>query len=152
MNQSAPQRYRAVILKANDTCFLNVDLDVFARSRLEPLADAFGARVLPLYVGAHGNRFRAHFELDASPRAGADRLIVGLVRLVRTLPPSARAIWNRAYRRDFNIGIQAGITPDSYELSLKPETLRLASSVNARIVVTIYAAQRWAGRRASSPP
>jgi hypothetical protein len=55
-------------------------------------------------------------------------------------------VWNQAYRRDFNVGIQAGLKPHSYELSLKPETLKLVSSVNARVVVTIYAAEVPAAR------
>jgi hypothetical protein len=71
----------------------------------------------------------------------ADALIVDLVRLVKSLPRAARVVWNQAYRRDFNVGIQAGLKPHSYELSLKPETLKLVSSVNARVVVTIYAAE-----------
>ena len=118
-----------------------MDLDVFARSSLEPLAEAFGSKVVPLYVGPHGNRYRAHFELSASHRKSADALIVGLVRLVKNLPRAARIVWYQAYRRDFNMGIQGGFKPHSYELPLKPETLKLASSVKARVVVTIYAAE-----------
>jgi hypothetical protein len=121
------------------TCFLNVDLDVFAASPLETLADGFGRRALLLHAGRHGRHFRAHFELHASPRASADRLIAGFVRLVDGLPPRTRALWNSASRRDFNIGIQAGIDPHAFEVFLTPETLRLASSVNARIAVTVYA-------------
>jgi hypothetical protein len=132
------------------TYFLNVDLDVLARSSLEPLAAALGNRVFPLYVGRHAHHFRAHFELHASPRKGANALIVGLARLVKELPPKARAVWNGAYRRDFNIGIQAGSVPDSYELFLTPDALSLASSVNARIVLTIYAATASTSRRPSA--
>lgn len=124
-----------------DTNFLNVDLDVFSRASLEPLAVAFGPRVLQLYVGRDGGRYRAHFELSAASRTSADAVIVGLVRLVKSLPRAARTVWNEAYRRDFNIGVQGGFWPRSYELSLKPETLKLVSSVNARVVLTIYAAE-----------
>jgi hypothetical protein len=131
----------------SETYFLNVDLDVFARSSLEPLAPAFGSSVLQLYVGPRGNRFAAHFELRRH-RTGADATIAGLVRLVKDLPRTARAAWNQAYRRDFNIGIQGGLKPYSYELSLKPETLKLVSSVNGRLVVTVYAAD---GPARSSP-
>jgi hypothetical protein len=97
--------------------------------------------VSQLYVGPRGNRYGAHFELRASHRKSADALIVDLVRLVKSLPRAARVVWNQAYRRDFNVGIQGGLKPHSYELSLKPETLKLVSSVNARVVVTIYAAE-----------
>jgi hypothetical protein len=129
----------------DQTYFLNVDLDVFSRSSLEPLAAAFGSKVIPLYVGPHGSRYRAHFELGGSHRKSADALIVGLVQLVRNLPRAARLVWNQAYRRDFNIGIQGGFKPHCYELPLKAETLKLVSSVNARVVVTIYAADAPGG-------
>ena len=128
------------------TTFLNVDLDVFARSSLEPLAAAFGSRVFQLFVGLHGNRYGAHFELRAQHKT-ADARIVALVNLVKGLPRPARAIWNQAYRRDFNIGIQGGVRPHSYELSLKPETLELVSSVDARLVVTVYATEGRRGAR-----
>ena len=135
----------------HDTRFLNVDLDVFSRQPLEALGVAFGSKVSQLYVGRDGRRYRAHFELSAANRTSADALIVGLVRLVKSLPRAARTVWNAAYRRDFNIGVQGGFRPRSYELSLKPETLKLVSSVNARVVLTIYAAEipgRDAGVRA----
>lgn len=74
---------------------------VFARI----ISLAFGPRVSQLYVGPHGNHYSAHFELRASPRAGADALIVSLVQLVKSLPKAARLVWNQAYRRDLNIGI-----------------------------------------------
>jgi hypothetical protein len=133
------------------TYFLNVDLDVFSRYSLAPLAAAFGSKVIQLHAGPHGNHHRAHFELNASSRKSADALIVGFVRLVKALPQTARAVWNRAYRRDFSIGLQAGFKPHSYDLALKPTTLRLVSSVNARVVVTIYAAELPAARAHRDP-
>jgi hypothetical protein len=129
----------------NETYFLNVDLDVFARSPLEPLAAAFGSSVIALYVGRDGKHFRAHFELSASGRKNADALIAAFVQLVKGLPRAARLTWNRASRRDFNIGIQAGFTPASFEIALNAGTLRLASSVNAHVVVTVYGAERVPG-------
>lgn len=101
---------------------------VFARI----ISLAFGPRVSQLYVGPYVNHYSAHFELRASPRAGADALIVSLVQLVKSLPKPARLVWNQAYRRDLNIGIQGGLKPRSYELILNPETLKSVSSVNAR--------------------
>ena len=130
-----------------ETSFLNVDLDVFARSSLERLAAALGSNVSQLYVGPHGNRHGAHFELRSSRRRSADALIVGLVQLVKNLRGTPRELWNQADRRDFNIGIQGGLKPYSYELSLNPATLKSVGSVNARVVVTIYGAEG-----AAAPP
>ena len=59
---------------------------------------------------------------------------------MRRLPRAERLVWDRAQLREFNIGIQAGAGPPSYELRLDPETVRAAASINAAIGVTIYGA------------
>jgi hypothetical protein len=139
MNPKQPRPQRR---ERNETYFLNVDLDVFARFPLEPLAAAFGSSVIPLYVGRYGSHFRACFELSTSRRKNADALMADFVELVKSLPRAARLAWNRAYRRDFNIGIQAGFTPASFEIGLNTSTLKLVNSVNARVVVTVYGSER----------
>ena len=139
MNPKQPRPRRK---ERNETYFLNVDLDVFARFPLEPLATAFGSSVIALYMGRHGNHFRACFELSASRRKNADAVMADFVELVKSLPRAARLAWNRAYRRDFNIGIQAGFTPPSFEIGLNTGTLKLVNSVNARVVVTVYGTER----------
>jgi hypothetical protein len=136
--------------QADETHFLNVDLDVLSRQPLEPLAKGFGRRVTELYVGREGKQFAAHFELASSFRKDADALIVGFVRLVRALSPAGRAAWAGAYRRDFNIGIQGGGKPHSFELTLKSETLSLIRAVDANLVVTVYAADQAVSRAASA--
>jgi hypothetical protein len=135
MKQRPPRATRA---EDSATRFLNVDLDVFASVPLERLAVVLGARALVLHVGRHGRTYRAHFELRRQ-HASADRTIRELVALLRRLPRPSRALWNRADRRDFNIGIQGGRHPHSYEIGLQPATLQLISSVNARLVITVYA-------------
>jgi len=123
------------------TTFLNVDLDVTSRSRLESLVEAFGSQVHVLYVGREGTRYAAHLELaDASP-ASADFAIRALAVLVKRLPQAKRKLWDRAQYREFNIGIQAGLSPKSYELRLRPETLKRVASVGGRVGITVYAAQ-----------
>ena len=124
------------------TRFLNVDLDIWSASPLDPVLQAFGRKVAVLYSDKEGRgRYVAHLELMHSglPEDTADRLIHGFVRLIRKLPPRARAFWNRARRRDFNVGIQAASRPHSYELPVQPATLQAIASVNARLVVTVYA-------------
>jgi hypothetical protein len=129
-------------IKDDEARFMNVDLDVFSRRSLVPLADALGEKVSQMYVGREGRHYGAHFELAYSYGKDADRLIVALVRLVKGLPPIGRQAWAHAYRRDFNIGIQGGLRPRSLELAVKPETLNLIRAVNARLVITVYAADQ----------
>jgi hypothetical protein len=96
----------------DQTYFLNVDLD-FVQSSLEPLAAALVPKCLSsvsqLYVGQHGNRYGAHFESRASPRAGADSLLLSMVRLVKDYRGAPEWSGIAAYRRDFNIGIPGGL-------------------------------------------
>jgi len=75
-------------------------------------------------------------------RKNADAVMADFVELVKSLPRAARLAWNRAYRRDFNIGIQAGFRPRSFEIGLNTGTLKLVNSVNARVVVTVYGTER----------
>jgi len=119
---------------------MNVDLDVYSRRSLQPLADALGARASQLYVGPIDRHYGAHFELALSYNKDADALILGFVRLIKGLSRPGRRSWGHAYRRDFNIGIQGGVKPRSFEVALKPQTLALMRAVNARLVVTVYAA------------
>jgi hypothetical protein len=123
-----------------ETTFLNVDLDIWSRSPLEPLVAALGKKVCVLHVGKEARRHGAHLELARSGgRAhNADQVIRRLAKLVTSLPRSQRTLWNRAQVRAFNVGIQAATKPFSYELRLQPETLAAIASVNGRLVVTVY--------------
>lgn len=127
------------------TSFLNVDLDIRSRSALEPLVEAFGARVIALHVGRVGGRSQARLELAPAP-TGADDALRRFVRLVRRLPRVARRDWNRATSREFNIGIQAAARPHSFELAIRPATLSAVAAIGGRIGLTVYGAVRPSDR------
>jgi hypothetical protein len=116
--------------------FLNVDLDVYSRSNLAPLAAALEPKTFILYAGREVNRYGAHFELCGLPKS-ADAAILGLAALIRSLPSAARKLWDTATTRDFNIGIQANAT-GSWKTELSIRSIQLVASLNARIVVTVY--------------
>ncbi len=122
-----------------ETMFLNVDLDILSRHPLEALVAAFGRKVSILHVGKEGKHYGAHVELARSWDRDADFLIRALARLVGKLPESARLLWNQAHTRDFNVGIHSALKPHSHELRIRAETLKLAASLGANIVVTTYA-------------
>ena len=121
------------------THFLNIDLDLWSASPLDPLVKAFGRKVLILHVGREGRQFSAHLELAISSD-NPDLLLRRFVALVERLPRPARALWNRARVREFNIGIQGAAQPHSFELHLKDATVRAVAGVNARIGMTVYGA------------
>jgi hypothetical protein len=124
------------------TTFLNVDLEVSSREDLSPLADALVPKLIVLHVGRVGRTYRASFELPTQSKT-PDQAIRRLVAAVGTLPVRQRALWTRATIRDFNIGIQAAHEPMCREFALDPLTVKLVSRIRARIVFTVYGADRY---------
>jgi len=83
-----------VYLRDDEVGFLNVDVDVFSKTPLDPLTAALGKPVLVNYVGREGRRYSAHFSLyDPS---SADAAIRRLARLIMKLPTPARRLWDQA--------------------------------------------------------
>jgi hypothetical protein len=119
------------------TTFLNVDLDVSSHEDLAPLADALHPQVHALHVGRVGRRYWARFELRGQPRT-PDTAIRRLVTAIQRLPARQRTRWNRAIRRDFNVGIQAAHQPHAGEFPIEPPTVAMVGKMGGRIVVTVY--------------
>jgi hypothetical protein len=127
----------------DQTSFLNVDLEIYSTSALDPLIAAFGRKIMVLYLGRERRQHAAHVELAGSGyRENPDYVISRLVGLIKKLPQAERALWNKAAVRQFNIGVQAQAQPVSYELALKNETVAAIASIGARLVITVYAPQR----------
>lgn len=116
------------------TTFMNVDLDIYSKSDLQPLVMAWGLTVATCYMGREGRFYSAHLELAVPPKS-ADTAIRRFAVLVNRLPKAERKLWDMAKVRDFNVGVQAAWEP------LSNETIGLATALKARIVFTIYAAQ-----------
>jgi hypothetical protein len=120
-----------------ETEYRNVDLEIWSRSDLRPLVDAFGDRVTAIHVGRIKGRHFAGLELTAMTKT-ADKTIRRLAALVRSLPRAARRLWNKAERREFNIGIQAGQNQYAFRCPVDPEALRAVSDIGGRVVITVY--------------
>jgi hypothetical protein len=95
-----------------DTSFLNVDLDIYSKSNLEPLVEALGDGVFVNYVGREKGRYSAHLSRASFGRS-ADSLMGELAHLVKKLPRHVKRLWDSAASREFNVGIQAGKKPSS---------------------------------------
>ena len=120
------------------TEFCAVDLDVRSRRSLAPHLLAGPWAQTASRVGSAAPRW-----LLVRPRGfprTADQFIKALARLVDKLPVTAKRSWSQASSRTFDIGIQAGLTPDRFEdVRLSPESLRHLSRLRANILVTVYA-------------
>ena len=139
------------------TRFLNVDLDILSKVSLEPLVAALGEKVFVHYVGPEGRTFGAHVSRSSYGQT-ADKLTRELCALVQRLPRGPRRLWNNAVSREFNVGIQAGLTPHSHEVRISEKTVALVARLGGAVVLTTYAPCRTAARsrrrrtRASVPP
>ena len=127
---------------ANETRFLNVDVDVWSPSDLRPLVLALGRKIHVHYAGEERGEYSTHFSLASAYFRNADTRVRRLVALVETLPSPARRLWDRARMRDFNLGIQAGFAPFSHEIALDATTVALVARVRGRIVITTYAVEQ----------
>ena len=117
--------------------FLNVDLDIYSKTKLDPLVAALGKAVSPLYVGWERREYSAHLEL-AGLTENADATIRGLARLIQRLPHTERRRWDLATRRDFNIGVQAVRKCQPHVVEISTPALQMVSELKARILVTVY--------------
>src|SRR5580692_8596687 len=142
-----------VIYKGNPKTahFINVDLDIYSKSNLQPLLAVLGKKVCVLYAGRDKRTWSAHLELTRIAMS-ADAAIRGFCALVQALPRAERDLWNTAKVRDFNIGVQAAMRPFSYETALAAETVKAASELNARIVFTVYAPEEHRKRARGVSP
>lgn len=117
--------------------FLNVDLEIGARGKLDALASELSPPLFELYRGDIGALHHAHYEIGGCA-SDADTTMLALVEAVQQLTPAARRLWDRAKLRDFNIGIQGGLEPGHLELAIATTTLTQVAALGGRVVVTVY--------------
>jgi hypothetical protein len=124
-----------------ETCFLNVDLDVEAPYDLASFVEALGEKVFDLHTGPLEAGFQTHLELsgEAIRHEDAEAAISGFVKLLTQLAPDTKRLWDGATKRDFNIGIQGGTKPHAFVFALLPQTLAAVAHLGARVVMTVYA-------------
>lgn len=123
--------------KLDESIFLNVDLEVFSRSDLKPLADALKKSLTIHYVGMEFGKHKAYFELSRPPKT-PDSAIIRYCKLIQKLPPNKRKIWDNAESRSFDIGFESPKKGRYFWGSVRSEAIRAAGLVGAQIAITIY--------------
>jgi hypothetical protein len=126
------------ISKLDKSSFLNVDLEIFSKSDLQPLVVALGSNIHVHYLGMEFRLFKAYFDLSQQPKT-PESGILRFCKLIQKLPPSERAIWNAAKSRSFDIGIEAPSHGSHYWVAVGSEAIRSAAEINAQIAITVYA-------------
>lgn len=120
----------------NATQFLNVDLDIQVKSGLKELLEALGPAVTDL--GRESEDF-ASVEVNTAKSLTIDETILAFYNIIQALPPRARAIWESAESRCFDIGIQGGDHPHQTRYLLSQESMARIASLKADIAITVYA-------------
>ena len=123
--------------KLDQTHFLNVDLDIRAKSGLRSLLKAIEPAVIVL-------NFQPKRLLSVELKSMQPRTIDEAVRLffnlIDNLEPSARLIWNRCETRCMNIGIQAATTPHQAQFDISEEAIQMLGHMRAQIGISVYGA------------
>jgi hypothetical protein len=148
--------------------FINVDLEVWSVTELVALAAALESKALVLYAGKVGRRFLVSIEAKAARLTDPERTIRALLRVIESLPASARRDWNRATARVFNVGFDGGEVvkleerPNGsgrwhptrggdaalhYETALSASLLDAVARIKGTIATTVYAPTEFVRRR-----
>lgn len=116
------------------------------------LLNGFGDAIVVLHEGRNtpGEPF-VSFEVRSTNRT-LPTVISELITLVTALPDDARAAWDSAFRRVFDIGIQAGLGPRSTAWTLRAETLAALAAIKAEVTLTIYGADIGDPMKEPVPP
>lgn len=119
--------------------FLNVDLEVHSREDLSLLAGEFEARACVLHFQREAGSSFLAVELEDEPSGtGLEARLVDLCALVETLPPLARALWDRADLRVLDAGFDAVSGSPLAQFSVPPALLQRLAAIRARFAVTVY--------------
>jgi hypothetical protein len=118
--------------------FINVDLDLKSIAPLSPLLQAWSGRVSDLSTPKKDGR-KYWLRLGLSRMSDdPEGMILEFCRLVRRLRGAARAAWEKASSREFDIGIQAGLERRSAEWVLSRKVIHAIRDVGGHIRVTVY--------------
>ncbi|MBI5542765.1 MAG: hypothetical protein HY901_02675 [Deltaproteobacteria bacterium] len=129
--------------------FLNVDLELYGQFDRQALVKALGKSVVVLHEGRAAN---APLVLEVTD-VGLDvaKTLAQFLKLIQRLPKKARAAWDSAERRRFDIGIQGGKRPYSTSWALSPELVAGLAACHAELAITVYGAEGRNMATASSP-
>lgn len=131
--------------------FLNVDLEIGSKEDLIPLAAALGSRVSVLSSYRwRGLRWIGLEIIPFRPLAWKtpSAVIRAFVKQLDGLAGRARKSWVGAEVRDFNVGIEAGLKPNSAVYTLDADVVKAVARLGGRIVFTVYSpALREQGKR-----
>ncbi|WP_282776904.1 MULTISPECIES: hypothetical protein [unclassified Nocardia] len=122
--------------------FLNVDVEVRDSADLTSLGaalEALGRDVSLLYCGEmEPGRWMLSFEAYLETMDDPDVVAAACCAAVEQLPAAARARWDEAEDRVFDIGFDAAVDGHVGQPMLSPVTLARVAAVDARLAISVY--------------
>lgn len=120
------------------SCFMNVALEIFSRSDLKPIADAFGSNVAVLYLGKEFGLFKAYFYPGWPQSNTPETGILRYCKLIQKLSIEDRKLWDSAKSRSFDLGFEGPKEGRHYWGAVSQKAVRAAAEVGAQIAISIY--------------
>jgi hypothetical protein len=118
--------------------FLNVDLEIVSRSKLDALEAAVSATAHALYCGpVRKGIFLLSLECNVYPK-DADAAISRLCAAIDRLGKSERRIWEQALERTFDVGYSLTDKALAVRVVLRPETLERIVAIGGTVAFTCY--------------
>jgi hypothetical protein len=128
--------------------FLNVDLDIESRERLDRLADALDSLTV---MFASRTRGKHVLSLEGPWAAlSLDETLRRLAKLISSLSGEPRRLWHRASRRTFNIGLACG-SRRAPPFPIRSSTIEAIAAIAGSIEVTLYPHDESNPRNPRSP-
>jgi hypothetical protein len=121
--------------------YLNTDLDLICDVDPGMLASEFESHNLAVVVTPGGDgRFYVLCEDDNDTEPEPN--IIRLLDAVDALSVSARELWDRCSKREFNVGYDCGDQPWSFNQGLSNQVLRRMADCGASFRITLYPFKR----------
>jgi hypothetical protein len=124
--------------KLDKSCFMNVALEIFSKSDLKPVAEAFGSNVTVFYLGKEFGLFKAYFYPGWPQSNTPETGIFRYCKLIKKLPKKERKLWDSAKSRSFDLGFEGPKKGRYYWGAVGADAVHAAAEVGAQIAITIY--------------
>jgi len=121
--------------------YLNVDLEIESRGKLDAVIAELGPKFLELWNSRHRGVHHLHYNAGITTTPAKNML--ELIRAIDKMPPAAKKQLAAAKRKELNIGVQAGDDPSAWSpVPLDPKTLAACVKYDLAVGFTVYAVRR----------
>lgn len=116
--------------------FITIDLDIASNNDISSLVEELSTHTIFMHYevyndGSHNASFESH-------KGTIEDIIDDFYTVIKNLRPTSKIMWDKCFKRSFNIGFNSGLEPYSIQSSLSNELLRMIADVEGSLEITIY--------------